>query len=594
MALLKLRVSHFHAARSPVTGQEGFLSTSNAGLQPGVFVERPKKHFNRTLINFAIVFFAAYFILFWGMTLHPGAYDEGIILTGSMQVAAGKIPHRDFYAIYGPAQFYILAGFFKLFGESVLVERLVDLFFRASVVASVYVISSSYFRRSIAVYTSLVTLLWLFSLNDTTAGNATIPVSLMNLVSTALVVAVFTRVVSKRRMAVAGVTAGLALLFRYDTGIALLGVHACIIAIGICLQVKGNKMRAFASTFWPYLVGFLVVTLPPAFYYLSVAPLHPLLYDIFIFPSKYYHRARNLPFPGVSLRSLHNFAIYLPIAAVGVSAYAVLADSLRKRNSETSARKTSNEPRLYGFLIAFGLLTIVMYLKGSVRVSVIQMYLATIPSLLLIAALFQQRFMFRRPLRIFITLMVSLSVLAPAWFSVREMMVLYWSHSSLPERIWSSARGTTPAIRAAWCNTENVATRGLCFLPEDDRIQTIEFIDSHTRPDQTLFLGVPKHDRVFANDMLTYFASQRLPATMWAHFDPDLQSRYDIQVQMVHDLEINRPPYVVLDSEYDLIHEPNDSSKSSGVTVLDEYLHKNYRHTETFGDMAIWQRTPSA
>jgi hypothetical protein len=353
-------------------------------------------------------------------------------------------------------------------------------------------------------------------------------------------------------------------------------------------------MRAFASTFWPYLVGFLVVTLPPAFYYLSVAPLHPLLYDIFIFPSKYYHRARNLPFPGIHLRSLHNFAIYLPIAAVGVSAYTVLAESLRKRNSEPSDSKKSNEPRLYGFLIAFGLLTIVMYLKGCVRVSVIQMYLATIPSLLLIAALFQQRFIFRRPLRIFITVMVSLSVLAPAWFSVREMMVLYWSHSSIPERIWSSARGNTSAIRASWCDTENAATRGLCFLPEDDRIQTIEFIDSHTRPGQTLFLGVPRHDKVFANDMLTYFASQRLPATMWAHFDPDLQTRYDIQVQMVHDLEINRPPYVVLDSEYDLIHEPNDSSKSSGVTVLDEYLHKNYRHIETFGDMAIWQRTPSA
>jgi hypothetical protein len=81
---------------------------------------------------------------------------------------------------------------------------------------------------------------------------------------------------------------------------------------------------------------------------------------------------------------------------------------------------------------------------------------------------------------------------------------------------------------------------------------------------------------------------------MWAEFDADLENRYDIQVQMVHDLEINRPPYVVLDSEYDLIHEPNDSSKSSGITVLDEYLHKKYRHIETFGDMAIWQRTPSA
>jgi hypothetical protein len=568
------------------------LSTSNAGIDEVEVIEKPTDRRSGTL--FAVVFALAYLILFWGMSLRPNEYDEGIVLTAAMRVAAGQIPHRDFYAIYGPGQFYILAGFFKLFGQSILVERIVDLFFRALLVASVYIISLRYFRRSIPVYTSLVTLMWLFSLNDATAGSATIPVSLLNLVSTALVVAVFTRVVSRRRMAVAGVTAGLAVLFRYDTGVALFGVHTCTTAIGICVQVKDNKMRAFASAFWPYLVGFSAVTVPPAFYYLSVAPLHPLLYDVFIFQSKYYHRARNLPFPGISLRSLHNFAIYLPIAAVAMSAYGVLAGSLRAWNSQSSANKNFNEPKLRGFLIAFGILTLVMYLKGLVRPHVVQLYLATIPSLLLVGALFQQRFIFARPLRIFITIMVSLSVLSPAWYSLREVLVLHSSHDSLPEEIWSSVRGNTSAIRASWCNTRNAATRGLCFLPEDDRIQTIEFIDSHTRPDQTLFLGVPRHDKIFVNDMLTYFASQRLPATMWSHFDPDLQSRYDIQLQMVHEIEINAPPYVVLDSEFDLVHEPNDSSKSSGVTLLDEYLRKNYRHIETFGNMAIWQRRSTA
>jgi hypothetical protein len=338
-------------------------------------------------------------------------------------------------------------------------------------------------------------------------------------------------------------------------------------------------------------VGFLAITLPAVFYYLSVAPLHPLLYDIFIFQSKYYHRARNLPFPGISLKRLYNFAIYLPIAVVGTSMYAVLAGALKASNSQPSARNNANEPDLRGFLIAFGLLTIAMYLKGFVRVGVTQMFLATVPSLLLLAALFQQRINFRRPLRIFITTMVSLSILSAAWFSLREVILLRVARASIPERIWSSIRGNTSPIRSSWCRVENAATRGLCFLPDDDRIQAIEFIDSHTRPDQTLFLGVPRHDKIFANDMLTYFASQRLPATTWSEFDADLQNRYDIQIQMVHDLEINQPPYIVLDSEFDFAHEPNDSSKSTGIRMLDEYIRNNYRHVETFGRMDIWQRT---
>jgi hypothetical protein len=190
-------------------------------------------------------------------------------------------------------------------------------------------------------------------------------------------------------------------------------------------------------------------------------------------------------------------------------------------------------------------------------------------------------------------LVVWLSLLSPAWRSLQEIRDLREQHATLPESVWSAARRTTPAVRTTWCGTANPATRGLCFLPEDTRIQAIEFIDSHTRPDQKLFVGVTHHDRIFANDNLIYFASRRLPATRWSHFDPDLQNRPDIQAQIVQELEANVPPYVVLDSEFDRVREPNDSSRSSGVTLLDEYLHKNYQYTQTFGQISIWQRIPA-
>jgi Dolichyl-phosphate-mannose-protein mannosyltransferase len=554
------------------------------------FTEKPGRSLRGTLINSTLFFLLAYLILFFGMPLRPNIYDEGIVLTASMRVAAGQLPHRDFYAIYGPAQFYILAGLYRLFGESLLVERLLDLLFRALLVASVYTVASSYFRRSVAVCTSLVTLAWLFGLYLASAASAVIPVSLFNLVSTALIIPVFTRTLSRRRTFGAGVLAGMAALFRYDTGIALIGIHIFVIAIGIYMRCKDNRWRAFVSAFSPYLPGFALVTLPPALYYLSVAPLHPLIHDVVLFPSKYYHRARNLPFPAITLKGFDNFAVYLPIALVGISFYAVVAGLLKMRDHKGSAQSKSEEQQRYGFLVAFGLLTFVMYFKGFVRISVIQMYLAIIPSLLLAAALFQDRFAFPRRVRISIVFVVWLSLLSPAWCSLREIKGLYVEHCSLPENVWSAARRTAPAIKTTWCSTTNPATRGLCFLPEDDRIQTVEFIDNHTRPDQKLFVGVTHHDKIFANDNLIYFASHRLPATRWSHFDPDLQSRPDIQAQIVQELEVNIPPYVVLDSEFDRTYEPNDSSRSSGVTLLDEYLHKNYQYTQTFGSMSIWQR----
>jgi hypothetical protein len=75
--------------------------------------------------------------------------------------------------------------------------------------------------------------------------------------------------------------------------------------------------------------------------------------------------------------------------------------------------------------------------------------------------------------------------------------------------------------------------------------------------------------------------------------DPDLQTRYDIQAQIIQELEINTPAYVVLDSEFNSSNEPNDSSRSSGVKLLDEYLHQKYQYIETFGRMSLWQPIPA-
>jgi hypothetical protein len=525
------------------------------------------------------------------MSRRPIVYDEGLMLTAAMRVAAGQIPHRDFYANYGPAQFYLVAGLFKLFGETILVERLFDLVLKGLVVTAIYTITSSYCRRSVAVCTTAIALFWLYGLNG--SGSTIIPVSLLNLFGCFLILPVFLRRVSIGRMFAAGAVAGAAVLFRYDTGLALVGIQAFVVVIAIYLREESSRLRTCASTIWPYLLGLMVVTLPPALYYLAVAPIHPLIRDIILFSVRYYHSSRNLPFPGIYPKSLENIEIYLPIVVAAVSLYIAVALHLERRAEGASNSKSISEDRNWqGFLLTFGLLTLVMYCKGLVRVGLAQMYLSIVPSFLLIAVLFQHRWTFQRLGRISIVCFVWLSVLATTWATLHVFKLFYVEHLSVLERMVSVSRGTSSESETAWCKTANPLTKGFCFLPEGDRIQTIEFIDSHTRPDQQLYVGTTRHDRIFANDNLTYFATLRMPATRWSHFDPNLQNSYDTQTQMVQELEVNAPPYIVLDSEFDLVREPNDSSKSSGVTLLDEYLRKKYRRAETFGEMSVWQRVP--
>ena len=50
--------------------------------------------------------------------------DEGSLLYAAALVADGALPYRDFFEVYGPANYYWLASFFRIFGTHVLVARL--------------------------------------------------------------------------------------------------------------------------------------------------------------------------------------------------------------------------------------------------------------------------------------------------------------------------------------------------------------------------------------------------------------------------------------------------------------------------------------
>jgi hypothetical protein len=218
------------------------------------------------------------------------------------------------------------------------------------------------------------------------------------------------------------------------------------------------------------------------------------------------------------------------------------------------------------------------------------MYLSIAPSLLLIAVLYEHRAAFRRPLAVALPWLFAISVGTAGFESLHVMRAFQGQHSSLLVDMLAEARGKLPPLDEEWCKTPGPMTKGICFLPDDDHIQTIEFIRSHTQSSDKLFVGVPHHDRIFANDNITYFATQRLPVTRWSHFDPLLQNKLPIQKEMVLEFKADPPPYIVLDAEFDKSDEPNESSKSTGVTYLDDYLHSHYALVETHGMLSIYKR----
>ena len=563
-----------------------FLTRNRSSLQEKTLPSVTKTPLNWTRLpdkplGYAVIFLVSFVILFLGMDRGFDFYDEGLILVGAMRVAAGQVPHRDFYANYGPGQFYTLAWLFDLFGRSILVERIYDLVLRAAIVTVTYGITAAYCRRWIAICTAIVCGFWLFSAGLPSIAYPIIPLLLLTLIGTKLVLPIFRGEVQSWRMLAAGAVTGLAALFRYDVGFAFAFVQTCTIVIAQFLRKRKDSSKQWGLL--PYLAGVAAVFLPAAVLYLAVSPIHPFVHDIILYPSKYYARARRLPFPGLRWRSLENLVLYLPIPVAILSFYSVMTGKDRDRDDQDQS--------WIGFLILFGLLSAVFYFKGIIRISIGQILLSLIPTTITIAVLYEYTSRGGRHLHRIVQWTMAVSIFAATWSALKEARVLYLGRQSVLEEVLSPPGPASLRSETSWCSVPNPLHTGLCFLVDPDHAKLISYISEHTSPGERIFIGLSRHDRILMNDLLTYFVSDRLPATRWSHFDPDLQMRADVQTEMINELDRQAVRYVILESQFDSqVQASNDSSKSSGVTLLDDYIRRNYRQVETFGSLSVWLR----
>ncbi len=394
----------------------------------------------------------------------------------------------------------------------------------------------------------------------------------------------------RRRALGAGLLAGVTFLFRYDIGLSVAVANLAAVFAITWLQLAAARRplrRVLATVVGPYIAAFVVTIMPFVVAYLSVAPLHDLVYDVVIYMSKYYRAGRGLPFPIPRFGpTFDDTAIYLvpliTLITFWMSARWAIAN--RRTNAATET------PTWLNLLLSVSIAAAIVCAKGLVRVGVGEMYGGLALCLLIAALLITHRGLLNPGLRV--VTMVAIAIFVLAAVTAAKVQVASGLHLKplAINRILSPNRQPPYPPFQRWCDERTPITRGFCYLLDDDHIQTVEFLTAHTRPGDFLFVGVDHHDRIFANDMITYFAVQRLPAVKWAEFDPFLQNRADIQQETIAELEQHRPPYITLDSEFDKVREPNGSSVSTGVHLLDDYIAAHYKPVQQYGELSILER----
>jgi hypothetical protein len=524
------------------------------------------------------VFSATFVFLLLSMDRQINLFDEGIVLTGAMRLDAGELVHRDFYSLYGPGSYRILATLFEWFPAWFVAARLFGIAVLAGIVAAASHSLRNCVPRAYLVGFVCVAAFWLQHV-----GNVLYPLYPCILLSLIAMNCLTSDAAlhGRWRLVAAGACTGLIAFFRYDVAVFVLAADIVVLVLFVRLERRADALRATVRAVAIVALAALLVYAPAAIAFLRVSSPAWFFADVIEYGFKYYGPTRGLPFPWGHdlLRHPANGVVYLPVIAIAWS----LAECARLGWGRTS---DDDDRRTIRVLVAWTTLAALMFLKGLVRVQPLHLMGAIVPSLAICAICAARGFDARKRRFVRVAALATALLSIPTAFAIGETVKLVKKDPTRLIAGWMVGAASSREVAAeASCPSP---TRDWGARIDPDMLTIARFVDAYSRPDERILVGLTRHDRIFTNPITLYFLADRLPATHWHEFDPGVQTREDIQARMVEELASGRTRIVVRDSAF--AEEPNRSRESSGVRLLDDYLAEHFHEVARVGGTFVWFR----
>jgi hypothetical protein len=518
---------YLHSARG--SRYEARPGQTPVGERPGALLQ---------VVLFVLAAALAAFTIVQGIAPH----DEGLMLQAGARIASGEWPYRDFWSNYPPGQPLVLAVLQEIFGASLLVWRVVAVATDAAVALLAYRLAQ---RRAPEIYALGA---WL-----AVAGVMAFPM-LPGPNPPALLLAFAALVAARRRPGLAGVLAGLAVLFRVELGVAAIA--------GVLLSVpRGRRARALGPA-----VAVAVVSLAPFF---VVAP-HAMWHDLVGFYG--IQDLQRLPFPigfDGPWRPSKLIEFYIPLILVaGLVLWCVQMAVGRERrpvNARASmhggiaAGPPAPGPDPEGWSLAPMAIVGLAYLLGRTDLYHLVPLAAVLPVMLTWTAAVA-RVMWLR-----VALLAALGLVA-----------IYGVERRAGQALHPPAGAAVPGPAGDDVQTSPGDARALAALRNE--------LAQITARGEPIFVTDPRTDRVTAGDPLLYVIAGHPNATRYDVMQPGVVTTASVQNEIVGSLRRAHTRVVVrwLDPRAEQ-PEPNGSSRSSGVHTLDDYLRSRYRPVARYG-----------
>lgn len=513
-----------------------------------------------------------------GLTRPINFHDEGFAVYAAARVLEGEVPYRDFWTVHPPGQWYTLAAVFKLFGFSLLAERIWDALVRVAFLFTLYAFACRLTSPRVALVPGVVMFVYLGA--TPFYGYMMFPALLLSMLSGLLLLA-HARDPRVRWLVGAGLCVGLTALYRHDVAFyaAAAGGATLVARTLVGRSGAGAVIRALA----PFAGGVAAIALPAAAILLSAVPAGVLWEHLFVYPARLARSLRSLPLPALWINpltalqgreSLREYLmraldawipVYFPLIADflgGAVSAALLVRAARGR-----------DPGLSGWgmlwLTLFGGL---LYLQALSRADAIHLMPTSVAAIVLLTAMtsWGWRAFGRAPM--LAAMCASLPLLS---------ISIFWT--PLVDTIERTYRGWPP-------DCSRPLARARCMPLRADEAAIAQLVQSLVPPGERIFVGHGQHDRIFITDMLFYFIAGRDSATRYFSLEPGVATTAPVQKEIVQELQRHHVRIIVLFAPRQPFFEPNESGRSSGVTVLDDYIRSAYEKAWVAGEYSVWKK----
>ncbi len=526
------------------------------------------------------IFLAGFLIIAAGINQEVNIYDEGVAVSNAQRILAGELPYRDFWpGTYPVGQYYLLALMFHFFGSSLKIMRLTDIVFRAGLVMIFYSLIRRISSGSLsAIISSLILSFWLASIGFW--GVPIFPALFFGFLSIVFLL----KFVNARQyywLILSGILNGLSIIFRHDIGVFIWVTSVFSVAAFdfhlIFIKKKKIKNKLFlqaVSIVLFALFSFLPIGMTTGILVFSGSELYKIWESLIIFPVSVYSKFARLPYPPfffvpANFKFTADFLlIYLKYLLTRWSTF-YLPFFIFIGGLHWSFGKKKFIYEIWTLSI-FGIFLFWLSLQRADNIHILP---ALIPALA-VFAIFIDKLIFRRNYKLIILILF--------WGLLTGM---FQSLIISPVIIWLNIVKTAPIWR---CNSQLPAAG--CVFVSSDQEKAVRYIQTHTISSEPIFVGNLRHDKIFVNDVMFYFLAQRKIAVGYHIFVPGMTTTKPFQEQMISELIKRSVNYVVLSSRFSHISEPNERSKSSGVTLIDDFIRENYQVEAIFWEYTILRR----